>query len=623
MVYPLQPSGAIGCLHSFAAERFGDRVAVHSYSAHWEVLYGCRSSALVRYYLDYRFLSEDLFFLVCSLADPPPGSTFLELLDRFNASVEPRIAAREADVESLRCALEDWVDTRLRPALDPSALNVVGFTTTFAQVFASIYAVRYLRRSYPELDLLFVFGGASVSVPETAATLERWHVEGLIVRGPGEPALAAILEACVAASDADEAVGAALSNAPGSVLAIGEAWEPFVPGDLGRGVLDGFPLPDYSEYFTTLARACDSRETFLAVVADNVALPFEGSRGCFAKCDFCQIPALTTRFRSRSGAAIAARVSALCDLYGKDEVVFADAVCNSWAEEYADALRESGRYVTAFMELRVHHAERFWAKLALSGVTEMQLGIEALSEPLLKAMNKGTTVLQNVRAAKVIRELGVRSLSNLITHHPKSTAADVAETERVVAALTHLPRFALSVFAVASGSPFHAELSEARRAELDSGFPWLPAELRPWSCLKDLSYVTPRDWLERQAREAWDAFHDWHASLGPEPRTFKVTRVADEELVFEDGRGGEVERFWLRGAQARLYDYLHAGSTTANAVRNVGIEQETVQRWLDDFVARGLVLRLGEQFLSLALRPREELVGRIEERLAPSLGAVL
>lgn len=622
MVYPLQPSGAIGCLHSFVAERFGDRVSVHSYSAHWEVLYGCRRSALVHYYLDYRFLSEDLFFLVCSLAEPPPGSSFRDLLDRFNASVEPRIAAREVDIESLRFALEDWVDTRLKPALDPSALNVVGFTTTFAQVFASIHTARYLRRACPELDLLFVFGGASVSIPETAATLQHWQVEGLIVRGPGEPALAAILDASLTASDAKEAVNAARSGAPGSVLEIGDAWEPFVPGDLGRAALETFPLPDYSEYFTTLARACDSQETFRALVAANVALPFEGSRGCFAKCDFCQIPALTTRFRSRSGAAIAARVGALCDRYGKDEVVFADAVCNSWAEQYADALRASGRYVTAFMELRVHHAEYFWTKLALSGVTEIQLGIEALSEPLLKSMNKGTTVLQNVRAAKVLCELGVQSLSNLITHHPKSTAFDVAETQRVAAALTHLPRFALSVFAVASGSPFHAALSESRRAELESGFPWLPRALRPWSCLKDLSYPTPHDWVRREARAAWDAFHEWHASLSPEPPIFRVSRVADEELAFEDGRGGELERFSLRGAEARLYDHLHAGSTAANAARSARIEQGTVQRLLDDFVARGLVLRLGEQFLSLALRPRAELVGRLEERPAPSLGAV-
>jgi hypothetical protein len=59
---------------------------------------------------------------------------------------------------------------------------------------------------------------------------------------------------------------------------------------------------------------------------------------------------------------------------------------------------------------------------------EVQIGIEALSSRLLKKMNKGTTVIQNLEVMKNCEALGIRNISNLILQFPGSAEQDVAET---------------------------------------------------------------------------------------------------------------------------------------------------------------------------------------------------
>jgi hypothetical protein len=93
--------------------------------------------------------------------------------------------------------------------------------------------------------------------------------------------------------------------------------------------------------------------------------------------------------------------------------------------ERLDRLKKDFRL---FSEIR---ATSSWAELKVmgkAGMQEVQIGIEALSSPLLKKLHKGTSAIQNLEIMKNCEALGIENISNLILYFPGSDERDVALT---------------------------------------------------------------------------------------------------------------------------------------------------------------------------------------------------
>src|SRR5262249_4097122 len=86
--------------------------------------------------------------------------------------------------------------------------DVVGFTTTFQQNTASLAAARLLKRALPRVRT--VFGGANCDGPQGAALHRNFPFVDYVVRGEGEAAFPALLDAIAAGEDP-----AALDAIPG------------------------------------------------------------------------------------------------------------------------------------------------------------------------------------------------------------------------------------------------------------------------------------------------------------------------------------------------------------------------------------------------------------------------
>lgn len=599
---PLQPSAQLGYLHGHVHRNFGDRIALHSYSAHTQILYMLEGAGMAEFFNEHRLFGEEMFFLACCHAFP-------RLFERAYAHYRDfRLVSKHLDREQIARLCEimrAYLDAELLPALQPGRLHVIGFTTTFAQVFASIFAAQHLRQR-THAELLFVFGGASMALPEAARVLRLWEVPGLIVTGAGERPLEQIVEACLELDELDAGQVLAQRGAREfvNVSRIGVGRKP-IDLKLTRAELDAIGDPDYDEFFTRLARLCSNERVYQQLLG-LVAIPLEGSRGCFAKCDFCQNPNITTQFRSLGGEQVAARARRLVARHGTPRLYFADSVCNSWAEAYAEDLLRTDERFAAFMEMRVHATQSFFTVLALAGVSEMQLGIEAVSGPLLSAMQKGTTVLQNLRAAKYLAELGIESGSNLITHHPKSSLQDVSETRRIVELVDHLPPFCLSKFVISYASPVYNQLSEQQQQQLVRGFTWLPEDLRDYSMVRDLAYPYPSEWLDPVVERAWDDFRRWHATRvgGAE---LSVVRGEDGLRVVDTRSGRRIEHV-LSGDLALVCDAGHAGPTLARLCVDTGLSPERCAAAIEQLADSRLVIELDGRVLSLPLRPRQELI---------------
>ena len=101
------------------------------------------------------------------------------------------------------------------------------------------------------------------------------------------------------------------------------------------------------------------------------------------------------------------------------------------ASRAKDPFHEIGKLqkdIKLFGEIRANTSLAALQRMRSAGLQEVQVGIESLSAGLLKKMNKGTRVIQNLEIMKHCDMLGLENSSNLILGFPGSDENDVAET---------------------------------------------------------------------------------------------------------------------------------------------------------------------------------------------------
>ncbi|MDJ0821793.1 MAG: radical SAM protein, partial [Paracoccaceae bacterium] len=384
--------------------------------------------------------------------------------------------------------------------------------------------------------------------------------------------------------------------------------------------LSALPPPDFRSYFASLRQACESQSVYEGLL-DHVALSIEGTRGCFAKCDFCSLNRNWSGFRKRTGETVAKETLALRRAYPAGKVYFTDNVCDTWAEDYADALIAGGQRVRSHMQLRAHHPPSFWIKLALSGVEVVQIGVEALSAPLLSVISKGTKPVQNVRSLKLLAELGINctDASNIITHHPRSTLADVAETRRVLEAILHFGTFSMVPFALVPGAPIYEELSREEKDQLriDPRVP-LPGALS--SYLVEKHMTKPTHWRDPERDEAWDAVVTWYFAEKAKETGGSGLRLLEstpEQVWLQGYQAGRFTEIVLDGLDAAIVDACHEGPSTEQLAGTLGLTTAELMPMLDGLAELGILLAIGGHYLTVALRSRDTVLLRYFRETGP------
>ena len=321
------------------------------------------------------------------------------------------------------------------------------------------------------------------------------------------------------------------------------------------------------------------------------------------------------------------QVEELASRYPGPTIFFVDNVCDTWAERYAEQLLERGLRYEAFMELRAHHPEFFWTKLALAGVNNIQIGVETLSPGLLAKMGKGTRVFQNIAVQKYLKELGVKSCSNLIFWHPGSTLVDVTETRRALEQLSHLDELSTIKFVLVAGSPLYYSLPLEERQRLQPALGRIPAAVREFAFR--FGHVPPaRMNLDRETDKAWQELEDWYEDLKARcrshPHQLAVTRIAPDRLRVLDSRFGELREHLLDGADAMIHDFCHAPRKKEHIESGTGLSAAHVGEGLASLVQRKLLYDTEGFYISLALRPRDELIQCYYQKLrTPSAATIV
>jgi ribosomal peptide maturation radical SAM protein 1 len=484
-----------------------------------------------------------------------------------------------------------------------AAPAVVGFTTGANQSVASLTLAILLKRRLPSITI--VLGGANCQGPMGAAVHRAFPWIDAVVRGEGERVFPALVK--------DRLAGNPVRPQPGLCYRDGD--RPVAMEEApGAVIMDEVPLPRYDEYFRRLARA-----SFEPQLRPRVTLLYESARGCWwgerSHCTFCGISALAMPFRSKRPDLVVDELTALTTRYGTRNVLVVDYILDwRYFRDLLPRLRDAGQGLSLFCETKANLRKEQVRLLRDAGFVSIQAGIESLSDPILRSINKGVTAFQNIRLIKWCAELGVHLFWNVIYGLPGEPPDEYARMADVMRALVHLEPPRLVPLALERFSPYQQRpeafglvpagprrdyrfvypmLDDGALAELAYSFDYRHADGRD-----PASYVRPL----REVVEMWRAGRAAGFGSLHYHRARKGLVVTDRRpgLPAREYRFDEVETaVYLACEDGATFEDID-GALRAADLATVG--RDDLQEFLEELTAARLVLHDGLRYLGLALR---------------------
>lgn len=319
-------------------------------------------------------------------------------------------------------AIRDGLEAYLQKCLtycDWNSYRIVGFTTTFNQNCSSIALARRLKDKWPATKI--IFGGANCEGEMGQALLANYDCIDAVCSGEGENAFASYIE---------DIFGGGKSNE------VHDKSRLFIKQKLESAIdLDTLPFPDLSDYYCQYERSC-----LLGSVQPLV--PFETSRGCWwgekHHCTFCGLNGLNMRFRSKSGDRAFDELKYLTSRWGRRVLCVDNILDLKYIKSFLPRIAQETLKVELHYEIKVNMRKSELLTLAEAGVRAVQPGIESFITTVLKLMDKGTSMLQNVQLMRWCKEIGINVAWNLIYGFPGEDASLYPAMIRLLPRLFHM-----------------------------------------------------------------------------------------------------------------------------------------------------------------------------------------
>jgi radical SAM superfamily enzyme YgiQ (UPF0313 family) len=271
---------------------------------------------------------------------------------------------------------------------------------------------------------------------------------------------------------------------------------------IGEGpVLDDIPWVDRDLF--------DMTGELATPMVPGLPTPFvttNAGRGCPFKCNFCQ-PAeravFGNRVKMRSQRNVVDELQYLKRRFqfrswmAHDDLFF---INHRWTREFCEQYRAAGFMEPFVCQMRADLMCRYpdvVKQMAESGLAWAMIGFESGSQRILDLFQKETTVEENLQAARICKEYGVKIWANVMFGAPTETPADVLETVRMVWKIKpdHLSS---SYFTPTPGSGMAEEVEKKGLTIVDpfNGSCRTPNEAK----MKDIDY----DWLNKAIALAYE-----------------------------------------------------------------------------------------------------------------------
>jgi len=333
-------------------------------------------------------------------------------------------ASERHEVSVIDCVAEGLTDDALDARIRSEAPEVVGIQAiTFSIIDACdvARAVKKLDRAIP-----VVMGGPHANLfPEETLSLPEVD---FVLLGEGESNIVLFLDGVGGKSDrsdrSDRSDMSELSDVPGIAFRDAEGQTVFGPPNPLIENMDSLPMPsrqllDQGRYSSVLARG-------------KLMTTVMSSRGCPARCIFCDRPHLGKTFRARSAANVADELQMCAEEYGIDEFFFYDdtfTIDRKRVLEICAAVRE--RKIKVYWDIRARVAtldREVLEALGAAGCVRIHIGIESGNEKILKTMRKGVDLGKARQVFSWCRELGIETLAYFMFGFPGEGHEEVRDT---------------------------------------------------------------------------------------------------------------------------------------------------------------------------------------------------
>ncbi|MFN2352924.1 MAG: RiPP maturation radical SAM C-methyltransferase [Desulfopila sp.] len=491
--------------------------------------------------------------------------------------------------EKLHRHLLSWSET-----MAVSNYTLIGFSVCFSQLLASLAAASIFKDKAPSTPI--VFGGSSCSGGMGRSLLSAFDQVDYVIEGEGEESLRDLMLTLQHSAATAESPVTTKDGAADTLLTCrGAALD-----------LNTLPPPNYDSYFEQLA-------DLFPGMPFNPKLPVEFSRGCWwNKCSFCNLNLQWCGYRRKTADSMVEEIKHLLKNYQCLDFCFCD---NSLPLRQTDCFFEDMRELPIdlrfFAEVRSLSDQERLAQYRSGGLTDIQVGIESLANSLLKKMEKGTTVMENLATMKYCAENDITLNGNLITEFPGTTKDEIEATLiNLDYALPFAP-LAPATFFLGKGSPMekdpgHYGIDAVTRHNNSRLFPDdIVSQLD--MLIKDYrgdKTMQKRQW--RPVRHKMRQWREFHA--GRDDPSIPALRYRDGGtfLVIRQERLDEAPLLHrLRGTSRQLYLFCTTIRTLEEIAANFSrLTEQAILDFFHDLSKKRLVYRENDSFLALAIRNR-------------------
>lgn len=310
---------------------------------------------------------------------------------------------------------EEWADA-LTEAICSHKFLAIGCTTTFEQTAASVALLNRIKEKRP--DILTIIGGANCE-GEMANGIQSLGAKiDFIFSGECEDAFPQFLNLIKE------------GKTPSSSVICGNPCQD----------MDSIPTPDFSDYYEQLNSFLPNS---VLSQAANIWLPYESSRGCWwgqkFHCTFCGINGQGMKFREKSSDRVINELKTLLQKHPTNKVCMVDNIMpHHYFQTVLPRLAEEIPNLHIFYEQKSNLSLQRVRLLKEAGVAVIQPGIEALSTPLLKLMDKGVSAAQNIALLRYARTLDLSVNWNILYAFPDDKLQWYQSTLNLIPLLAHL-----------------------------------------------------------------------------------------------------------------------------------------------------------------------------------------
>lgn len=283
--------------------------------------------------------------------------------------------------------------------------DIVGFTTSYNQLIASLFLAKKLKE---QSNIPVVLGGSACGDTMGKQILKSYPFLDYVISGFG---------------------GKALKDLCLEPLPKNKFIEVLNPPNISND-----PIPDYRPF---LAEADE-----YSPLESDISLLYQSSQGCWwgekKHCSFCGLHRSQLSYEAKSSDKVISDLRTLYERHQKN-ILTTDCIASpKHIRNVFPKLEQFDRQPWIFYELKGNVTEQRVRSMARARIV-VQVGIESLSSRVLKLLNKGATTLTWMALLKWCREYKLQVEWNFLYAIPNEQLSDYQTQIELMENIPHLP----------------------------------------------------------------------------------------------------------------------------------------------------------------------------------------